>query len=95
MSPDGEPVGINLGRFGTLINAVAVAWLTFEAVNIAWPRDLGLEWYIEWGCIIYMAVIAIVGAGTLGWLRAKGRIAAAPVPGAIDEAPAPLTPEAA
>ncbi len=89
VSPDGEPVGINLGRFGTLVNALAVAWLTFEVINIAWPRDLGLTWYVEWGCIVSMAVIAVVGAFTLAWLRSQGRIAAVPG-GAVDE-PAPST----
>ena len=94
VSPDGEPVGINLGRFGTLVNALAVAWLAFEAINIAWPRDLGLDWYIEWGCIISMAVIAVVGGVTLAWLRSQGKIDSTPVPGMLDETPAPLAPEA-
>lgn len=84
VSPDGAPVGIDLGRFGTAINALAVAWLTFEIVNIAWPRDLGLSWYVEWGCIISAAVIAVVGAATFVWLRSQGRIDA---PGAADLEP--------
>ena len=81
VSPDGAPVGINLRGFGTLINGLAVAWLLFEIVNIAWPRDLGLEWYVEWGCIISAAVIAVVGAATLAWVRSQGRLEA---PGAAD-----------
>ncbi|MBJ7470745.1 MAG: amino acid permease, partial [Solirubrobacteraceae bacterium] len=90
VSPDGAPVGIDLGRFGTPINVLALMWLLFEIVNIAWPRDLGLEWYIEWGCIISATVIALVGAVTYAWLKGKGRI---DVPGAAEEAPSPLTAE--
>ena len=92
VSPDGEPVGIDLGRYGTLVNALAVAWLTFEAVNIAWPRDLGLAWYVEWGCIVSMAVIAVVGAATFARLRSQGRIE--DVAGGVDE-PAVAPPLAA
>ena len=73
-SPSGEEVGIKLGRWGTPVNALAVAWLLFEITNIAWPRDIGLAWYVEWGCLISMAVIAVVGAVVFGWLRANGRI---------------------
>ena len=86
-SPSGEEVGIKLGRWGTPINAVAVAWLLFEITNIAWPRDLGLAWYVEWGCLISMAVIAVVGVGVFGWLSAKGRITDAEPAGVDDLAP--------
>src|SRR5436853_7320429 len=34
-----RPAGrVQLGRFGLIINIAAVLWLSFEAVNIAWPR---------------------------------------------------------
>lgn len=84
-SPNGDEVGIRLGKWGTTINAIAVAWLLFEITNIAWPRDLGLDWYVEWGCLISMAVIAVVGTGVYGYLSARGRI----------EASAPATEESA
>lgn len=87
-APDGAEVGIRLGRWGTLVNAVAVAWLSFEIVNIAWPRDLGLAWYVEWGCILSVVAIGVVGAVTLGWLRAEGRIETSESP--ADEAAASL-----
>ena len=35
------PAGhVQLGRLGTVVNALAVAWLAFELVNIAWPREV-------------------------------------------------------
>ncbi|MDO9354675.1 MAG: APC family permease, partial [Solirubrobacteraceae bacterium] len=73
-SPTGGEVGIKLGKYGTTINALAVAWLAFEIVNIAWPRELGLSWYVEWGCLISMAVIAVVGAVVYGAVKAQGHI---------------------
>lgn len=91
VAPNGEEVGIDLGKFGTAINALAVAWLTFEIINIAWPRDLALDWYIEWGCIISAAVIAVIGAITLAWLQSKGRLDA---PGVADLEQSAETPAA-
>ena len=33
------PAGrVRLGRAGVVVNALAVGWLAFESVNIAWPR---------------------------------------------------------
>ena len=35
-----RPAGrIQLGRAGVVVNLLAVAWLAFETVNIAWPRE--------------------------------------------------------
>ena len=35
-----RPAGrIRLGRAGVVVNLLAVAWLAFETVNIAWPRE--------------------------------------------------------
>jgi hypothetical protein len=35
-----KPAGrVQLGGMGVVINALAVAWLAFETVNIAWPRE--------------------------------------------------------
>ena len=31
---------VQLGRAGTVVNVLAVIWLAFETVNIAWPRSL-------------------------------------------------------
>jgi amino acid transporter len=56
---------IRLGRVGTMVNALAVAWLAFETVNIAWPRESlappGAPFYQVWAAPIVLAVIAAVG----------------------------------
>lgn len=43
------------------VNIAAAAWLLFEVVNIAWPRAIGAEWYVEWGCLLMFGAIALGG----------------------------------
>jgi amino acid transporter len=61
-----KPAGaVRLGRAGTAVNALAVGWLAFEAVNIAWPRTTlappGAPAYQVWAAPIVLGVIAVVG----------------------------------
>lgn len=52
-------------RGGTAINALAVVWLAFETVNIAWPRSAlappGAPVYQVWAAPIVLAAIAVAG----------------------------------
>ena len=62
------PAGrVRLGRAGVVVNALAVAWLLFESVNIAWPRTSlappGAPGYQVWAAVIVLAVIGVGGAG--------------------------------
>jgi urea carboxylase system permease len=61
-----------MGRWGLLVNIVAVVWGVGMALNLAWPRAAvyGEGWYYEWGAFIYIGVI--LGAGLL-WYFVKGR----------------------
>ncbi|MBJ7329236.1 MAG: amino acid permease [Solirubrobacteraceae bacterium] len=56
---------VRLGRLGVAVNVAAVAWLTFETINIAWPRELlappGAPWYQVWAAPLVLAVIGAVG----------------------------------
>jgi len=60
---------VRLGRAGTLVNGLAVAWLAFEAVNIAWPRrslaPADAPLYQVWAAPIVLAVITISGVAYL------------------------------
>ncbi len=62
----------SMGRWGLLVNVVAVVWGAGMALNLAWPREAvyGAPWYNTWGAFVYIAVI--LGAG-LGWYAVKGR----------------------
>ncbi len=61
----------NMGRWGMLVNIVAVLWGAGMALNLAWPREAvyGTPWYNTWGAFVYIAVI--FGAG-LWWYAIKG-----------------------
>ena len=52
-------------RTGLAINIAAVAWLTFETINIAWPRESlappDAPTYQVWAAPMLLATIAVVG----------------------------------
>lgn len=61
-----------MGKWGMVVNIVAVVWGVGMALNLAWPRAAvyGEGWYYSWGAFIYIGVI--LGAGLL-WYGLKGR----------------------
>jgi urea carboxylase system permease len=61
-----------MGRWGLLVNVVAVLWGVGMALNLAWPREAvyGTPWYNTWGAFAYTGVI--LGTGLL-WYGFKGR----------------------
>jgi amino acid transporter len=64
------PAGaVSLGRWGLPVNALAVGWLAFETVNIAWPRESlappGAPFYQVWAAPIFLGVVAVLGAAYL------------------------------
>lgn len=61
-----RPAGhVQLGSAGLFINVLAVAWLTFETANIAWPRTSiappDAPWYQVWAAPLVLTLIAAVG----------------------------------
>jgi urea carboxylase system permease len=61
--PD-APGLFSLGRWGTAINAVAVVWGAFMAVNLGWPRAkvFGTEWYLQYFPLLLLGGTIVVGA---------------------------------
>jgi amino acid transporter len=61
-----RPAGaIWLGRVGTVANALAVGWLAFETVNVAWPRETlapRAPFYQVWAAPIVLGLIGAMGA---------------------------------
>jgi amino acid transporter len=60
------PAGrFSLGRFALPVNIAAVAWLTFEAINIAWPREVlavpGAKFYQVWAIVLIFGVLSVIG----------------------------------
>jgi amino acid transporter len=73
---------VTLGRAGTLVNALAVGWLAFESVNIAWPRTSlappGAPFYQVWAAPIVLGIIGFAGVAYLALARPHRRPGAAP-----------------
>lgn len=63
---------------GVVINALAVLWLAFETVNIAWPREslapLGAPVYQVWAAPLVLALIAAVGVAYLALAKPQRRL---------------------
>jgi amino acid transporter len=73
-----KPAGrMQLGRMGVVINALAVAWLAFETVNIAWPREslapAAAPVYQVWAAPLVLALIAAVGLAYLALAKPHRR----------------------
>lgn len=50
----------NIGRLGFAVNVVA-AGLMFEIINIAWPRLPDAAWYVNYGALMVVALVAVSG----------------------------------
>ena len=68
----------NIGRFGLAVNIVAAAWLTFEIVNIAWPRLPDTAWYVNYGALCMVALVTVAGIAVRSALHpdSEGRLVA-------------------
>jgi urea carboxylase system permease len=65
LAPAG-PGQFTLGRWGTPVNALAVVYGLFMAVNMAWPRQAvydpaGGHWYLQYFALLFLAVVAVFG----------------------------------
>ena len=74
-----KPAGkIRLGRAGLPINVLAVLWLGFETVNIAWPRTSlappDAPFYQVWAAPIVLAVIAVAGLAYLAVAKPQRKL---------------------
>lgn len=56
---------LRLGRPGLVINALAVVWLLFEAINIAWPRaelaPADGSWVQVWAVVLVFSALLVAG----------------------------------
>jgi amino acid transporter len=61
----------SLGRFGIVVNVLAVGWGIVMSINLAWPREevYGAGW-LAWIAFIFIGIVA--GAGLI-WYLARGR----------------------
>jgi amino acid transporter len=77
-----------LGKATIPLAVVALVWATFEFLNIAWPRPLYKEEYLNWSIWIAMLVLSVVGTAIFLTVRTsipvvtglEFRMAGEPVP---------------
>ena len=74
-----RPAGhVNLGRAGPLVNVLAVVWLTFESINIAWPRDslapTNAPVYQVWAAPMVLVAIALLGVAYLLYAKPERQL---------------------
>ena len=86
-----KPAGLfSLGRLALPVNIAAVAWLTFEAINIAWPRTVlapvGAKFYQVWAIVLIFGVLSIVGLLYVLLKRPQDRVATSTEMGDLTEA---------
>lgn len=73
----------SLGRATVPIAVVAAVWAILQTLNIAWPRPVFEQRYLDWSVWIGVAVLGVIGLAIL--LGVRHRIVSAAV---IDEAEA-------
>jgi amino acid transporter len=59
----------NIGRLGLPVTVAAAGWLAFEIVNIAWPRLPDSAWYVNYGAVLMVAVLAAAGVAVRAAVR--------------------------
>lgn len=89
---DGKPL-FSLGRWGLLVNVVAVIYQAIMVVNLLWPRaviyDLtGDTWWLQWCAPLFVAITLAVGAAFFFTRRLHSTIELVHVPhtAAVDPA---------
>ncbi|EPK4054889.1 APC family permease, partial [Pseudomonas aeruginosa] len=62
---DPDKGALRLGRAGLAVNVLAVAWLSFEALNVAWPRASlappDAPWFQVWAVVVVFSALAAFG----------------------------------
>jgi amino acid transporter len=59
----------NIGSWDLPVNVIAALWLAFEIVNIAWPRLPDAPWYVSWGAVLMVVIVALLGVVVRGGMR--------------------------
>lgn len=61
----------SLGRFGIVVNVLAVLWGVAMSINLAWPRaDVYGDGWLRWSAFVFIGGIAAAG---LLWYALRGR----------------------
>jgi amino acid transporter len=67
LADDGTETGFSLGKWGFIVNLIAVVWGAAMMINLIWPRPEiynsvpPFEWYFQWGGVIFVGFVVVVG----------------------------------
>jgi amino acid transporter len=68
-----SPGPVSMGRWSGPVSWAAAIWVTFEAINIAWPRAIpGQTWWLNWGLVLMSVGLGILGLGVSAWVFRGG-----------------------
>ncbi len=57
-----NPGPVSMGKAAATVTYFAAIWMIAEIINIAWPRNTyGGVWYLNWGIILAIVVLGVVG----------------------------------
>ncbi len=59
----------SLGGATVPVTGVATVWVVFQFLNIAWPRQVYPQGYLNWSVFITIAVLAVVGGAIYASVR--------------------------
>jgi hypothetical protein len=66
-----------MGRAAATVTYLAAVWMIAEIINIAWPRNTyGGVWYLNWGIVLVIVVLGVLGALVCGYVFRPGGEAA-------------------
>ena len=63
----------SLGGMGMAINTAAVIWLAFETINISWPRTPDAPWYENYGTLLMLGIVTVLGLIAYAIVRERVR----------------------
>jgi amino acid transporter len=72
------PGPVSMGKAATVVTYFAAVWMIAEIINIAWPRNTyGGVWYLNWGIVLVIVVLGVIGVLVSAYIFRPGGQAAA------------------
>lgn len=66
-----RPGPFSIGRWTGIVAVAALVWVVLELVNIAWPRALNGNPWLDWSVVVGAVALAVVGAAIYSRVRTR------------------------
>ena len=66
----------SVGAWTPIVALIALGWVSLQLINIAWPRELNGNAWLDWSVVVGTAVLAVIGG--LIYARVRRRIETVP-----------------